>query len=79
LGRDGGQLFGLGFELASMPRPMLGAGGFGHSGAGGRLGYANPERGVAVGYACNTMLNNLQGPDVRWVGWTKALQEVLGA
>ena len=78
LNRDGGQLFGLGFELASAPRPMLGAGGFGHSGAGGRLGYANPELGVAVGYACNTMLNNLAGPDVRWVSWTKALEEALG-
>ena len=78
LARDGGQTFGLGFELASAPRPMLGAGGFGHSGAGGRLGYANPEAGVAVGYACNTMLNNLAGPDVRWVGWTRALEEALG-
>lgn len=78
IARDGGQLFGLGFELASPPRPMLGAGGFGHSGAGGRLGYANPEAGVAVGYACNTMLNNLAAPDVRWVGWSKALEEALG-
>ena len=78
IARDGGQLFGLGFELPSQPRPMLGPGGFGHSGAGGRFGYANPEAGVAVGYACNTMLNNLAGPDVRWVGWTKALEEALG-
>jgi len=77
LSRDGGQLFGLGFELASPPRPMLGDGGFGHSGAGGRLGYANPERGVAVGYACNTMLNNLAGPDLRWVGWNAALEAVV--
>jgi CubicO group peptidase (beta-lactamase class C family) len=79
LNRDGGQLFGLGFELASMPRPMLGAGGFGHSGAGGRLGYANPELCVSVGYACNTMRNNLAGPDIRWVAWTKALEKALGA
>ncbi|HTX50213.1 MAG TPA: hypothetical protein VME40_12590 [Caulobacteraceae bacterium] len=58
---------------------MLGASSFGHSGAGGRLGYGNPELGVAVGYACNTMLNNLAGPDIRWVGWTKALEMALGA
>ncbi len=79
MARDGGQVFGLGFELVSPPRPMLGDGGFGHSGAGGRLGYANPERGVAVGYACNTMLNNLAGPDERWVGWNAALETTLGA
>jgi CubicO group peptidase (beta-lactamase class C family) len=71
------QAFGLGFELPSTGVPMLGAGAFGHSGAGGRLGFAHPETGVAVGYVCNTMLNSPAGPDVRWVGWTQALQEAV--
>jgi len=71
------QSFGLGFELASPVRPMLGPTSFGHSGAGGRLGYADPASGVAVGYACNTMLNSPAGPDPRWIGWTAALTEAL--
>ena len=71
------QPVGLGFELASPNRPMLGKGSFGHSGAGGRLGFAHPESGVAVGYVCNTMINTMAGPDPRWLDWTKALGEVL--
>jgi CubicO group peptidase (beta-lactamase class C family) len=75
MARPDGQVFGLGFELASPMRPMLGPGSFGHSGAGGRLGFANPAKGVAVGYACNTMLADMAGPDPRHLGWTKALAE----
>jgi hypothetical protein len=33
--------------------PMLGDGSFGHSGAGGRLAFAHPESGTAVGYVCS--------------------------
>jgi CubicO group peptidase (beta-lactamase class C family) len=73
------QRFGLGFELPRAPEPMLGSGSFGHAGAGGRLGYAHPESGVAVGYVCNNMLWDNLEPDARWVGWTKALHEVTGA
>lgn len=77
MARPGAQVFGLGYELASPMRPMLGPRCFGHSGAGGRLGFADPERGVAVGYACNTMLPDMAGPDPRWSGWTAALRAVL--
>ena len=74
----GGRLgYGLGFELAAQSKPMLGPGSFGHSGAGGRLAYAYPERGVAVAYVCNAMVNSM-GADPRWIGWTKALREALG-
>ncbi|HUZ12182.1 MAG TPA: serine hydrolase domain-containing protein [Caulobacteraceae bacterium] len=78
MAREGGQAFGLGFELASPMRPMLGPASFGHSGAGGRLGFAHPPSGVAVGYACNAMRADLAGPDQRWLGWTAALREALG-
>ena len=46
----------LGYALASAVTPMLGDGSFGHPGAGGRLAFAHPESGVAVGYTCNNML-----------------------
>jgi CubicO group peptidase (beta-lactamase class C family) len=72
------QRFGLGFELPRAPEPMLGPGSFGHAGAGGRMGFAHPESGVAVGYVCNNMLWNNIEPDARWVGWTKALREAVG-
>jgi hypothetical protein len=71
--------YGLGYQLTRMAAPMLGEGSFGHDGAGGRIGFAHPESGVAVGYVCNNMLWDGQtGPDDRWVPWTKALREVIG-
>jgi CubicO group peptidase (beta-lactamase class C family) len=74
---DGPQ-FGLGFELPSKSKPMLGPGSFGHSGAGGRLGFAHPESGITVGYVCNAMLANATAIDPRWAGWTQALNDVVG-
>jgi CubicO group peptidase (beta-lactamase class C family) len=79
LGGEAGFLpYGLGYELPQPPKPMLGPGSFGHAGAGGRLGFAHPESGTAVGYACNTMLSSMTAPDPRWVGWTAALHEAVG-
>jgi len=75
----GPQRFGLGFELPRAIEPMLGAGSFGHGGAGGRMAFAHPESGTAVAYVCNSMLwDGVSGPDQRWLGWTKALRDVLG-
>jgi CubicO group peptidase (beta-lactamase class C family) len=75
----GPQRFGLGFELPRSIEPMLGAGSFGHAGAGGRMAFAHPESGTAVAYVCNSMLwDGLTGPDQRWLGWTKALHDTLG-
>jgi CubicO group peptidase (beta-lactamase class C family) len=72
------QRFGLGFELPRRLLPMLGPGSFGHPGAGGRLGFADPESGCAVGYACNGMLWDGRNPDPRW-GWMAALDEAVKA
>jgi CubicO group peptidase (beta-lactamase class C family) len=74
------QRFGLGFELPRGAEPMLGAGSFGHAGAGGRMAFAHPEHEVAVAYVCNNMLwDGLQGPDRRWIGWTAAIRDAIGA
>ncbi len=79
LAGSGPQRFGLGFELPRAIEPMLGAGCFGHGGAGGRMAFAHPESGIAVAYVCNSMLwDGFSGPDQRWLGWTKALRDVLG-
>jgi CubicO group peptidase (beta-lactamase class C family) len=70
-------LFGLGYELSRHATPMLGEGSFGHTGAGGRLGFAHPESGIAVGYICNNMSwDPMRGPDPRWVPWLSALKDV---
>ena len=45
---------------------MLGPGSFGHAGAGGRIGFAHPESGVAAAFVANTMLTVPAGPDPRW-------------
>jgi CubicO group peptidase (beta-lactamase class C family) len=79
LAGPGPQRFGLGFELPRAIEPMLGAGSFGHGGAGGRMAFAHPESGTAVAYVCNSMLwDGFSGPDQRWLGWTKALGDALG-
>jgi CubicO group peptidase (beta-lactamase class C family) len=72
------QRFGLGFELPRNLLPMISAGSFGHPGAGGRLGFADPESGFAVGYACNGMLWDGRNPDPRW-GWMTALKDAAHA
>jgi CubicO group peptidase (beta-lactamase class C family) len=66
--------FALGYEAARTGVPMLGEGCFGHSGAGGRLGFADPVSGTAVGYTCtNQAWVYTRGPDERWTPWTDAL------
>jgi CubicO group peptidase (beta-lactamase class C family) len=39
--------------------PLLARGSFGHPGAGGSLGFADPESGVGFGYVMNQMQTNL--------------------
>jgi CubicO group peptidase (beta-lactamase class C family) len=69
--------FGLGYELNRSVVPMLGEGSFGHAGAGGRLGFAHPESGMAVAYVSSRMdWDGISGPDARWVPWLAALTEI---
>jgi CubicO group peptidase (beta-lactamase class C family) len=56
-----GTRFGLGFMLSSDFAPFGGPKGFGHPGAGGSVGFADPETGVAFGYVMNKMQTNLAG------------------
>jgi CubicO group peptidase (beta-lactamase class C family) len=47
--------FGLGFALPPALAPGVGPRAFGHPGAGGSLGYADPDAGIGFGYAMNQM------------------------
>ena len=58
--------FGLGFQLTQPERPIgPGLAAFGHFGAGGSLGFADPESGVAFGYVMNQMGPRWQNPRTR--------------
>src|SRR3954447_9487675 len=72
----GETVFGLGFMLASDFSPFGGPGTFGHPGAGGSVGFADPERGLAFGYVMNQMQQNLAG-DPRTTGLTDAIYKAL--
>jgi CubicO group peptidase (beta-lactamase class C family) len=45
-----GNQFGLGYEALTIRYPFLGPAAFGHFGAAGSLGFADPRSGVAYGY-----------------------------
>jgi len=49
---------------------------FGHSGAGGSLGFADPDAGIGFGYVMNQMSSGL-GADPRWKPMIDALYECL--
>ena len=58
--------FGLGFQLTQPERPIgPGQATFGHFGAGGSLGFADPENGIAFGYVMNQMGPRWQNPRTR--------------
>ena len=55
--------FGLGFQLTQPERPMgRGPAAFGHFGAGGSLGFCDPDAGLAVGYVTSQMGPRWQNP-----------------
>ncbi|AXB41099.1 serine hydrolase domain-containing protein [Amycolatopsis albispora] len=69
------QRFSLGFELTRSASPLLGPASFGHAGAGGRLGFADRDSGLAVAYLCEySGWNPGRGPDERWLPWLTALR-----
>jgi CubicO group peptidase (beta-lactamase class C family) len=70
--------YGLGYQLARDETEHLGEGSFGHDGAGGRLAFAHPERGVAAAYVANTMSSGFGGPDPRWA-WIAELRSAIAA
>jgi CubicO group peptidase (beta-lactamase class C family) len=66
--------FGLGYQLASPSMPGFGATSFGHTGAGGRLGIADPEHEIGFGYVCSLMRNIGPHGDPRWKTLIEAVQ-----
>ncbi len=68
--------FGLGFMPQSMMMPGLGPHSFGHPGAGGSLGFADPDAGVGFGYVMNQMAGGMGG-DPRVAGLLEAIQSCL--
>ena len=58
--------FGLGFQLTQPERPLgPNPRSFGHFGAGGSLGFADPDAGIAFGYVMNRAGPRWQNPRVR--------------
>jgi CubicO group peptidase (beta-lactamase class C family) len=70
--------FGLGFMTSSPFSPYGGPRSFGHAGAGGSVGFADPENAIGFGYVVNRMMTNLSG-DPRSRGLVAAVYEAIGA
>ena len=68
--------FGYGFMLNATYLPLLSDGSFGHYGAGGSLGFADPEAGVGFGYVMNQMGGGIAG-DPRAVNLIDATRSCL--
>jgi CubicO group peptidase (beta-lactamase class C family) len=66
--------WGMGFQLDSEARRYLTAKSFGHDGAGGQVGFADPVSGVGFGYVTNWME---AGPDPRATSIIDALRKSL--
>ena len=69
--------FGSGFFLNSTFAPLLGERSFGHAGAGGSLGFADPDAQVGFGYVMNKMQASLAG-DPRTLTLIQAVRSSLG-
>jgi len=68
--------FGMGFMLDGELTPMLSPASFGHAGAGGSLGYADPDAKVGYGYVMNQMAGGIAG-DPRTVALNNAVRRCL--
>jgi CubicO group peptidase (beta-lactamase class C family) len=73
------QKIGLGFWRSSPVTLFGGEGSFGHGGAGGSYGFADPEHGLAVGYVMNKMAMEEFTGDSRSRGLIGAVYEAVGA
>lgn len=70
--------FGLGFMTSGMFTPYAGPGSYGHPGAGGSVGFAQPERELAFAYVMNQMASNLAA-DFRAQALTEACTAIIDA
>jgi CubicO group peptidase (beta-lactamase class C family) len=68
--------FGMGFMCADGILPLSGPRSYGHAGAGGSIGYADPDLGIGYGYVMNQMSGSLVG-DPRTQGLTDAVKACL--
>lgn len=68
--------FGMGFMLDGGLTPMLSPSSFGHAGAGGSLGYPDPDANVGYGYVMNQMAGGIAG-DPRTVDPNEAVRACL--
>jgi CubicO group peptidase (beta-lactamase class C family) len=66
----------LGFMTPTPSMPLSGPGAFGHPGAGGSLGFADPEAGIGFGYIANRMSSD--GRDARAAVLVAAIVDCLG-
>ncbi|MFD3651587.1 serine hydrolase domain-containing protein [Streptomyces cyaneofuscatus] len=67
--------FSSGYMLPTETNPMIGPNSFGHTGRGGSLGFADPEHGIAFGYAMNNIIG---GPnDLRATSLVDAVRKSL--
>ena len=69
--------FGLGFMLPPVLCPAAAPGAFGHPGAGGSLGFCDPEAGIGFGYVMNQMALGMTG-DPRSMRLVAAVYASLG-
>jgi CubicO group peptidase (beta-lactamase class C family) len=69
--------FGLGVMRPVHLAPLLGPSSFGHGGAGGSLGFADPEAGVGFGFVMNRL--NTGGTDRRAAKLVSAVRDCLDA
>jgi CubicO group peptidase (beta-lactamase class C family) len=69
----------LGFMLPSpMRRFSDNPQAFGHAGAGGSLGFTDPENRLSFGYAMNQMQSGGPGGDARWWGLIEGMYDAAG-
>lgn len=68
--------FGMGFMLANATLSWIGPRTFGHVGAGGSVGYADPDLGIGFGYVMNQMAPGVLG-DERSAALTAAVRRCL--
>ena len=68
--------FGLGFSLYRKNSNMIQDGVFGHGGAGGSVGFADPKAGIGFGYVMNKM-QMVGDDDPRSLGLTQAVHASL--